>query len=132
MFDEEEWEEFQRQEQKEIEFDNEHPFNQITAGAKYVVVSLFGQNAEWYRCFDNKTDAEHELNSEHYEFGERELMTLDEFIKEYVYREEDWAEEQPEEINNDAGFTLAKDGTILDPWEWNERVDGYIHFPKGK
>lgn len=128
MFDEEEWEEFQRQEQKEIEFDNEHPFNQIAAGAKYVVVSLFGQNGDWYRCFDNKSDAEHELNTEHFEFGELELMTLDEFINEYVYQEKDWAEEQPEEIDKDDGFTLAKDGTILEPWQWEERVDGYIVF----
>lgn len=128
MFDEEEWEEFQRQEQKEIEFDNEHPFNQITAGTKYVVISYGGQYADWYRCFDKKSDAEHELNTEHYEGAIRELMTLDEFIDEFVYQEKDWAEEQPEEIDNDNGFTLAKDGTILEPWQWEDRVDGYIVF----
>lgn len=130
MFDEEEWEEFQRQEQEEIEFDNEHPYNQITAGTKYVVVSLFGQNGDWYRCFDNKEDAERELHTEHHEFGELELMTKDEFLNEYLYTEDDLTSETPEDA--DEGDVLAKNGEVLPEYEWIDELGGYLHFPEGK
>ena len=130
MFDEEEWEEGLRQAQERDEFDDEHPYNQITPGAKYVVISLFGQNGDWYRCFDNKEDAERELHTEHYEFGELELMTKDEFLNEYLYTEDDLTDETPEDA--DEGDVLAKNGEVLPEYEWIDEFDGYLHFPEGQ
>lgn len=127
MFDEEEWEEGLRQAQERDEFDNEHPENQFDPFCKYVVVSLFGQNGDWYRCFDNKKDAERELYTEHYEFGELELMTKDEFLADYLYTEKNLTDEIPED--DDEG-RLAKNGEVLHGYEWVDEFDGYLHFPR--
>lgn len=126
MFDEEEWEEGLRQAQERDEFDNEHPENQFDPFCKYVVVSLFGQNGDWYRCFDNKKDAERELYTEHYEFGELELMTKDEFLADYLYTENNLTDEKPEDA--DEGDVLAKNGEVLHEYEWIDELDGYLHF----
>lgn len=57
--------------------------NELHNDTEYVVVSLNGQNGPWYKSFTNKEDAEEELNTEHYEFGDLEMMTLNEFISTY-------------------------------------------------
>ena len=87
---------------------------------------MFGQNGDWYRCFDNKKDAEHELYTEHYEFGELELMTKDKFLGEYLYTEKNLADEKPEDA--DEGDVLAKNGEVLHEYEWIDELDGYLHF----
>jgi hypothetical protein len=78
--------------------------NELHNDTEYVVVSLNGQNGPWYKSFTNKEDAEEELNKEHYEFGDLELMSLEDFMYEYESGE---GEE----------------------YEWNDELDAYIQFP---
>lgn len=100
---------------------------------KYVVVSLNGQNGDWFECFENKKDAEHELYTEHYEFGELELMTWDEFLNAYLYTEEDFdADKQLDPEEFDYGDVLAFNGEVLEESEWYDELGGYLHFPVGK
>lgn len=89
--------------------------NQFEPFCEYVVVSLNGQDGAWFKCFDNKADAERELYAEHYEFGEREPMTAD---------------EAPEDANE--GDALATNGEILTEYEWIDELGSYLHFPEGK
>lgn len=70
---------------------------------KYVVVSLHGQNGDWYKGFETKEEAEAERDTEHYEFGTRYLLTLDEFLDEY---------------SDDKG----------EDYEWNDDLETFIHF----
>lgn len=104
--------------------------NQFEPFCEYVVASFNGQNGAWFKCFDNKEDAERELHTEHYEFGELELMTKDEFLNEYLYTEDDLTNETPEDA--DEGDVLAKNGEVLPEYEWIDELGGYLHFPEGK
>ena len=78
--------------------------NELTNKTQYVVVSLNGQNGAWYKGFTNKADAEKELNTEHYEFGDLEMMTIDRFLDAY-------------------GSGRGED------CEWNDEIGAYIQFP---
>lgn len=104
--------------------------NQFEPFCEYVVASFNGQNGAWFKCFDNKEDAERELHTEHYEFGELELMTKDEFLDAFLYTEDEWTDETPE--GADEGDVLAKNGEILPESEWIDELGGYLHFPEGK
>lgn len=77
--------------------------NYLTDEDKYVVVSLFGQNGNWYKGFKNKDEAEEELHAEHYDFSTRYLYTLDEFLDEYGKDEGEY-------------------------YEWNEELETFIQF----
>ncbi|WP_270643128.1 hypothetical protein [Limosilactobacillus mucosae] len=104
--------------------------NQFEPFCEYVVVLLNGQDGAWFKCFDNKADAERELYAEHYEFGEREPMTADEFLAEYLYTEDALTDEAPEDANE--GDALATNGEILTEYEWIDELGSYLHFPEGK
>lgn len=78
--------------------------NELTNKTEYVVVSLNGQNGAWYKGFTNKEEAEQELNKEHYEFGDLEMMTLNAFLAYY---------------GDDEG----------EDFEWNDELGTFIQFP---
>lgn len=73
------------------------------------------------------------MYTEHYEFGELELMTWDEFLDNYLYTEEDFdADKQLDPEEFDYGDVLAFNGEVLEESEWYDELGGYLHFPVGK
>lgn len=105
----------------------ENNVNQFVPFTKYVVTSFFGQNGNWFMTFDNEADAIKELQTEHYEFGELDLLTVDEFLDKFLYTEDDLTDETPEDANE--GDVLAVDNEVLTEDEWQEELGGYLHFP---
>lgn len=101
--------------------------NELLLNAEYVVVSYNGQDGNWFKCFENKDDAERELTDEHYEFGEREVMTMSEFLHEHLYTQADFDDDDWYSGNEEI---TADDGTVVNVNNdlWIDMLDGYLIF----
>ena len=101
--------------------------NELLLGAEYVVVSYNGQDGNWFKCFENKADAEQELNAEHYEFGERELLTMSQFLHEFLYTQADFDDDDWYSGNEEI---TANDGTVINVNDdlWIDALDGWLMF----